>query len=61
MQDSVGLESCDGFVEIEAAIDSEPLAGVAMPLHVEAVGADPIEASEGRVELFAQIVREAER
>ena len=59
MQDSVGPESFDGLVEGQAAIEAEPLARVAMPLNVEAVGADPIEASERRIELFAGIVREA--
>ena len=31
----------------------EPLAGVAMPLEVEAVAADPVKAGKGCVELFA--------
>src|SRR5271168_831076 len=42
-----------------AAMEAEPFSGVAMPLDVEAVGADPVEASEGRVELLAEIFREA--
>ena len=54
MEDSVGPESFDGFVERGAAIEAEPLARVAMPLNVEAVGADPIEASEGRIERFCR-------
>src|SRR5712671_3978465 len=40
-------------------MEAEPFSGVAMPLDVEAVGADPVEASEGRVELLAEIFREA--
>ena len=40
-------------------MEAKPFASVAMPLDVEAVWADPIEASEGRIELFAEIVREA--
>ena len=40
-------------------MEAEPFSGVAMPLNVEAVGADPVEASEGRVELLAEIFREA--
>jgi len=47
---------CETF---EAAMEAEPFSGVAMPLDVEAVGADPVEASEGRVELLAEIFREA--
>ncbi len=39
VQDTVGLESFDGLVESEAAIEAKPLAGVAMPLDVEAVWA----------------------
>jgi hypothetical protein len=30
-----------------------------VPLKVEAIAVDPVEAGEGRVELFAQILREA--
>jgi len=54
----VGFDGLDGFVERQAAVEPPPLAGVAMPLEVEAVTADPIEASKGRVELVAKIVRE---
>ena len=56
---AVGFDGCDGFDERQAAIESQPLSGVAMPLDVEAVAADPVEAGEGRIELFAEIVREA--
>src|ERR1700729_371893 len=59
VEDTVGSERFDRFDEIEAAMEAEPLSGVAMPLDVEAVGADPVEASEGRVELLAEIFREA--
>src|SRR3974390_1822292 len=59
MQDPIGPESFDSLVEGQTTIDAEPLAGVAMPLKVETVAADPVEASEGRIELFAQIFREA--
>ena len=40
-------------------MEAEPLSGVTMPLDVEAVGADPVEASEGGVELLAESFREA--
>ena len=38
---------------------AEPFSGVTVSLDVEAVAADPVEASEGGVELFAEILREA--
>ena len=47
VEDTVGSERFDRFDEIEAAMEAEPFSGVAMPLDVEAVGADPVEASEG--------------
>ena len=40
-------------------MQAEPFSGVAMPVEVEAVAADPVEAGEGRVKLFAEILREA--
>src|SRR5260370_17369353 len=39
-------------------MQAEPFSGVAVPLEVEAIAADPVEAGEGRVELFAEILRE---
>ena len=39
-------------------MQAEPFSGVAMPLEVEAVSADPVETGEGRVKLFAEILRE---
>src|SRR5712672_1908354 len=39
-------------------MQAEPFAGVAMPLEIEAVAADPVETGEGRVKLFAEILRE---
>src|ERR1700694_2451063 len=39
-------------------MQAEPFSGVAMPLEVEAVAADPVETGEGRVKLFAGILRE---
>ena len=39
-------------------MQAEPFSGAAMPLEVEAVAADPVETGEGRVKLFAEILRE---
>jgi len=39
-------------------MQAEPFSGVAMPLEVEAVAADPVETGEGRVKLFVEILRE---
>jgi len=38
---------------------AEPLSSVPVPLDIEAIAADPVEASEGGVKLFAEILREA--
>ena len=59
MEMTVGFDGLDGLVERQAAVEAPPLTRVAMPLKVEAVAADPVEASEGRVELFAKVVWEA--
>jgi hypothetical protein len=40
-------------------MQTEPFSGVAVPLEVEAIAAGPVEAGEGRVKLFAGILREA--
>lgn len=40
-------------------MQTEPFSGVAVPLDVEAIVADPVEASKGSVELLAEILREA--
>lgn len=40
-------------------MQAEPFSGATVPLDVETVAADPIEAGEGGVELFAEILREA--
>lgn len=59
MQVAIGFDGLNGVDERQLAIEPEPLPGVAMPLDVEAVWADPIEAGKGRIELLAEIVREA--
>ena len=40
-------------------MQAEPLSGVTVPLDVEAIATDPVEAGERGVELFAGILREA--
>jgi len=40
-------------------MDAEPLAGMAMPLDVEPVVADPVDTDEGCIELFAKVLSEA--
>jgi hypothetical protein len=40
-------------------MQTEPFSGLAVPLEVEAIAAGPVEAGEGRVKLFAGILREA--
>ena len=40
-------------------MQAEPFSGMAVPLEVEAVAADPVEAGEGGIELFAEILRES--
>lgn len=40
-------------------MDSEPLTGVAMPLDIEPVAADPVDAGEGSIEFFAKVFGEA--
>ena len=39
-------------------MDTEPLAGMAMPLDVEPVAADPVDAGKGCIELFAKVLGE---
>ena len=40
-------------------MQAEPFSGVTVPLDVEAIAADPVEAGERSVELFAEILWEA--
>ena len=56
---SVGLDGLQGLDEGLATVEAVPSAGMSMPLNVEAVGAGPIEADEGSVELFTEVFREA--
>jgi hypothetical protein len=58
MEQSFGPERVNRFGEGKAAMQAEPFSGVAVPLEVETITADPVEAGKGRVKLFAQILRE---
>jgi len=58
MEQAFGPQRINRFGEGKAAMQAEPFSGVAMPLEVEAITTDPVEAGEGRVELFARILRE---
>lgn len=55
----VGLDSLQGLDEGLAAVETKPGARVPIPLDVEAIVADPVEADEGGVELFAEVFRES--
>ncbi|MBB4198741.1 hypothetical protein GGD83_002545, partial [Rhodoblastus sphagnicola] len=59
MQDAIGLERLYGFGESEATIKAMQLSGVAMPLDVEAIAADPVQARERSIELLAKVVLES--
>ena len=59
MEQYVGFSCVNRFREREAAMEAKPFSGVTVPLDVEAIAADPIEASEWGVELFAEIPRKA--
>src|SRR5579859_2550216 len=59
MKVAVGLDDLEGFDERLAAVETEPGAGMPMPLDVKAVVADPIQAREGVVEFLAEVLREA--
>lgn len=47
--------------EGEAAMQAKPFSGVTVPLDVEAVAADPVEAGEGGAEPFAEISGKPQR
>jgi hypothetical protein len=43
----------------QRAVKSPPSPSMPMPLVVDSVGSDPVEASEGRIELLAKSFRQA--
>ncbi len=56
------LVSGDGFDrsrQVESAVQAEPFACVTMPVDIEAIAGDPVQACEGSVELFASVLWEA--
>ncbi len=55
MEQSVGLEHVNCSEEGKTAVQAEPFSRVAVPLDMEAVATDPVEAGEGSVELFTEI------
>lgn len=59
MEQCIGLELFHGHGKRQPAVEGESLSGVAVPLDVETVAANPIEADKGGVELFTDIFREA--
>jgi len=59
MQKSVVLDGLQGLGERLVPVEAMPCAVMSMPLNVEAVRADPIEADEGSVELLTEVFREA--
>ena len=52
---SVGLDDLQGLYEGLTTVAAIPSTVMSMPLNVEAIGAGPIEADEGGVELFAKV------
>jgi hypothetical protein len=58
MEQAFGPERINRFDEGKAPMQAEPFSGVAVPLEVEAITADPVEAGEGGVKLLAQILWE---
>ena len=59
MEDSVVGDGVECGLERQFLIDAEPLAGVPVPLNIEAVRRDPVEPDEGCIEFLAAIVPKA--
>jgi hypothetical protein len=59
MKELVGFDGIEGGFESEALMDAEPLAGMAVPLDIEAVATGPINTGEGGVEFLAEVIGEA--
>ena len=56
---SVGLDGLQCLNERLTTVEAIPSAGMPMPLNVEAIRADPIQADEGSVEFFAEVFAES--
>ena len=59
MKDTVVDDGIESGLERQVLIDAVPLTCKSMPLDVKAVGPDPIEPDERRIEFLASIVVEA--
>jgi hypothetical protein len=59
MKDAVGDHFVERGIDRQALMDAEPLAGMPMPLNIEAVRHDPIQSDKTCAEFFAAIVVEA--
>ena len=59
MQDPVRFQDFQGFGQRHVAVEAVPRTGMAEPLDVEVIPANPVEAGERAVELFADVVRKA--
>src|SRR5690606_2921767 len=59
VQELVSGDGFDRLRQVESAVQAEPFAGVTMPVDIEAIAGDPVQACEGSVELFASVLWEA--
>ena len=56
---AVGFDFLQGLGQGQAAIEAVPGSGMAMPLDVEAIWGDPVQAGEGGIEFLTEVVGEA--
>ena len=59
MEQPIGLERLDGVGKRQVSMNAESRSRVAVPLNVEPIWADPVEAGEGCVELVIEVFGEA--
>src|SRR5208282_6775990 len=59
MQHAVGFEDSKRLGKRHAGIKPPPFAGVPHPVDIKTVASHAVDAGEGRIELFAAIVRHA--
>jgi hypothetical protein len=53
VQQPVGFDGLQCLHQLQAAMEAEPSSRVSMPLEIESVAANPVQASERRVKFFA--------
>jgi hypothetical protein len=58
MEQPIRLERLDDIGKRQVPVNAEPRSGVAVPLNVEPILADPVEAGEGCVELLIEVFGE---